>query len=215
MTSFNATHNLDTSQRVILALKEAREKLERVEQDQQEKIAIVGMSGRFPGAETVEQFWQNLCNGVNAIQFLSQENLETTAVDPDLLNHPHYVNAHSSLADIDGFDAAFFGYSPREAEILDPQHRIFLECAWSALENAGYDPQRYEGAIAIYAGAALNSYLINLHTNAHLRQSVDRVQAVISNVMGLMPTRVSYKLNLRGASCGIQTGCSTSLVAVH
>jgi acyl transferase domain-containing protein len=202
MTRFNLTPNLDTPQRVLLALQEARAKLQDLEQPQE--IAIIGMAGRFPGANSVEQFWDNLCQGVNAIQIEAAANTEPS----------HYVNAYSSMADFDRFDAAFFGYSPREAELLDPQHRVFLECAWSALENAGYDPQRYPGAIAVYAGAALNSYLINLHTSP-LSQSVDRVQAVVSNVMGLMPTRVSYKLNLRGPSCGIQTGCSTSLVAVH
>jgi acyl transferase domain-containing protein/acyl carrier protein len=203
MTRFNLAPNLDTPQRVLLALKEARAKLQELEQPQE--IAIVGMAGRFPGADSVEQFWDNLCQGVNAIQ------VNVPAATDE---SPRYVNAYSSMADFDRFDAAFFGYSPREAELLDPQHRVFLECAWSALENAGYDPQRYPGSIAVYAGAALNSYLINLHTSP-LSPSVDRVQAVVSNVMGLMPTRVSYKLNLRGPSCGIQTGCSTSLVAVH
>jgi acyl transferase domain-containing protein/acyl carrier protein len=203
MTRFNLAPNLDTPQRVLLALQEARAKLQEMEQPQE--IAIIGMAGRFPGADSVEQFWDNLCQGVNAIQ------VETAPANTE---PSRYVNAYSSMADFDRFDAEFFGYAPREAELLDPQHRVFLECAWSALESTGYDPQRYPGAIAVYAGAALNSYLINLHTSP-LSQSVDRVQAVVSNVMGLMPTRVSYKLNLRGPSCGIQTGCSTSLVAVH
>ena len=109
----------------------------------------------------------------------------------------------------------FFGYSPREAELMDPQHRVFLECAWTALENAGYDSHQYPGRIGVYGGAALNSYLVNLFSDPKLRESVDTVQAVISNVMGLMTTRVSYQLDLKGPSCGIQTGCSTSLVAVH
>jgi acyl transferase domain-containing protein len=216
MTSQSAPNpSLSTSERVLLALKEARSKLEKIEQEKQEQIAIIGMSGQFPGASTVDQLWQNLCNGVNAIQLLSQVELVAAGVTPEVSKQSNYVSAHASFEDIAGFDAAFFGYAPREAELLDPQHRIFLECAWSALEDAGYDPERYPGAIAVYGGTALNSYLVNLYSHPQLRQSVDRVQAVISNVMGLMPTRVSYKLNLRGPSCGIQTGCSTSLVSVH
>ncbi|PSF37368.1 polyketide synthase [Aphanothece hegewaldii CCALA 016] len=192
----------EQSQRILAALREARTKLEAVERDQNEPIAIIGMAGRFPGARNIEDFWQNLRKGEIGIQFL--ENNQS--------NNPEYVNAYSSFEDVDHFDAAFFGYSPKEAEIIDPQHRVFLECAWEALENAGYDSDRYSGTIGVYAGAALNSYLINLEP---LRESLDNVQVVVSNVMGLMPTRVSYKLNLTGPSCGIQTGCSTSLVAVH
>lgn len=197
-------------QRVLTALKEAHAKLAAVEQAQQERVAIVGMAGRFPGAETVEQFWQNLCQGISSIQLAPQPNAASSS--PSL---PNYVSAYASFADIAGFDAAFFGYSPREAELIDPQHRVFLECAWTALEQAGYDPEQLDGKVSVYAGAALNSYLINLYTHPSLRSAVDRVQAVVSNVMGLMPTRVSYKLNLTGPSCGVQTGCSTSLVAVH
>jgi acyl transferase domain-containing protein/acyl carrier protein len=208
-------------QRVLAALKEARAKLAAVEQAKQERVAIVGMAGRFPGAETIERFWQNLCQGIASIQVLNpstlnETNSELSTESSYSANYSaNYINAYASFADIAGFDAAFFGYSPREAELLDPQHRVFLECAWTALEHAGYDPDRYPGQIGVYAGAGLNSYLINLYTHPNLRNSVDRVQAVVSNVMGLMPTRVSYKLNLTGPSCGIQTGCSTSLVAVH
>ncbi|MBE9216663.1 type I polyketide synthase, partial [Plectonema cf. radiosum LEGE 06105] len=204
-----------TKERVLSALKEARTKLEAVEKSKNERVAIVGMAGRFPGANNIDEFWQNLCNGVNSIQFLSDEELLNAGVDVDVLNRPNYVKAYSSFPDFDGFDAGFFGYSPREAEVIDPQHRVFLECAWSALEQAGYDPEQYNGAIGVYGGSSLNSYIINLYSNSNLRTNTDNVQAVISNVMGLMPTRVSYKLNLTGPSCGVQTGCSTSLVSVH
>ncbi|MEL4898482.1 type I polyketide synthase [Crocosphaera sp. Alani8] len=204
-----------TSQRILAALKEARNELEAVELAQNEPIAIVGMAGRFPGAKNLDEFWENLSNGINSIEFLSQDELLANGVDPETVNDPNYVNAYSSFDGIDTFDAAFFGYSPREAEVIDPQHRVFLECAWEALENGGYDPERYGGAIGVFGGAALNSYLVNLYGNTHLRQSLDKTQVVISNVMGLMPTRVSYKLNLKGPSCGVQTGCSTSLVSVH
>lgn len=199
----------EQSQRILAALREARTKLEAVERDQNEPIAIIGLAGRFPGARNIEEYWRNLRNGVNSIHFLADDEL----LEPNI-NTPNYVKAYSSFEEVDYFDAAFFGYSPREAELIDPQHRVFLECAWEALENAGYDSERYSGSIGVYAGAALNSYLINLHSQQHLRET-DNVQIVVSNVMGLMPTRVSYKLNLTGPSCGIQTGCSTSLVAVH
>ncbi|ELR97617.1 type I polyketide synthase [Gloeocapsa sp. PCC 73106] len=198
--------SLEQSERILNALREAKTKLEAAEQDRNEPIAIIGMAGRFPGARNIEQYWQNLCQGIMGIQFIeADENSQ----------HPNYVNVYASFEDVEYFDAAFFGYSPREAEIIDPQHRVFLECAWEALENAGYDSEQYSGSIGVYAGAALNSYLINLYSQADLREGLDNVQTVVGNVMGLMPTRVSYKLNLTGPSCGIQTGCSTSLVAVH
>jgi acyl transferase domain-containing protein/acyl carrier protein len=208
-------NNLSSSERILAALTEARTKLEAVEQEKNERVAIIGMAGRFPGAQTVEQFWENIKNGVNSIQFLSDEELVSSGVSLDEINDQNYVKAYASFDNIEYFDAAFFGYSPREAELIDPQHRIFLECAWEALENAGYDPERYSGKVGVYGGSALNNYIINLYNNTALRKSVDSVQFVISNVMGLMPTRVSYKLNLKGPSCGIQTGCSTSLVSVH
>ncbi|AFZ33411.1 polyketide synthase (plasmid) [Gloeocapsa sp. PCC 7428] len=203
--------NDNTQQRVLTALKEARAKLEAVEQAKNERIAIIGMAGRFPGARNIDEFWQNICNGKNSIQFLPDEELQANGVDAEL-NHPNYVKAYASFPDFEYFAADFFGYSPREAEIIEPQHRIFLECAYEALETAGYDPEKYQGDIGVYAGASLNSYIINLYTSA---LGINNVQAVISNVMGLMPTRVSYKLNLTGPSCGVQTGCSTSLVSVH
>lgn len=211
----NNLNNMNTSERVLAALKDAREKLEAVELEKLEQVAIIGMAGRFPGACNIDEFWNNIKNGVECIEFLSDEELLAAGVTSEELENPNYVRAYASFPGIDEFDAAFFGYSPREAEILDPQHRVFLECAWSALENAGYDSQQYVGEIAVYGGAALNSYLVNFYSNSQYRNHTDPVQVVISNVMGLMPTRVSYKLNLTGASCGIQTGCSTSLVSVH
>ncbi|MEM8828372.1 MAG: beta-ketoacyl synthase N-terminal-like domain-containing protein [Cyanobacteria bacterium P01_G01_bin.19] len=203
------------NQRVLNALKEAKEKLAAVEEQKNESIAIIGMAGRFPGANNLDEYWHNLQQGVNSIRFLSDEELQASGVSQDLINNPNYVRAHSSFDGIEDFDAEFFGYSPLEAEIIDPQHRIFLESAWTALENAGYDSDRFAGKIGVFAGSALNTYLLNLNSSPELQKKLNNVQVVISNVMGLMPTRVSYKLNLKGASCGIQTGCSTSLVAVH
>ncbi|MEM9137803.1 MAG: type I polyketide synthase, partial [Cyanobacteria bacterium P01_F01_bin.42] len=203
-----------SSDRVVRALRDARAKLEAVEREKNERIAIIGMSGRFPGAEDVHEFWEMIRAGQSGIRLLSDEELLEAGVDRETFEQPEYVRAYANVKEPDGFDAKFFGYSPREAEVIDPQHRLFLECAWSALEDAGYDSQRYDGDIGVYGGSALNSYVVNLH-NSQLRDSLDNVQVVVSNVMGLMPTRVSYKLDLTGPSLGVQTGCSTSLVAVH
>ncbi|MEM9164263.1 MAG: type I polyketide synthase, partial [Cyanobacteria bacterium P01_F01_bin.4] len=204
-----------TADRVFRALKEARSQLEAIEQARNERVAIIGMAGRFPGADNLDEFWELLVQGKSGIRRLSAEELSAAGVPESTFTQPNYVPAYASFTDPTQFDARFFGYSPREAELIDPQHRVFLECAWAALEDAGYDSQQYDGTIGVYGGAALNSYVVNLHSNPAVRDSTDPVQAVVSNVMGLMPTRVSYQLDLKGPSCGIQTGCSTALVAIH
>lgn len=180
-----------------------------------EDIAIVGMSGRFPGAKDVEEFWDNLSKGVEAVSFFNDEELSKAGVDVALLNNPDYVKARAILDKAEYFDAAFFGFSPREAEILDPQHRLFLECAWEALENAGYNPDRFEGKIGVYAGVGLNHYLLNLYSENGLIDSLGTYQTFIGNDKDFVPTRVSYKLNLKGPSINVQTACSSSLVAIH
>ncbi|HIK08631.1 MAG TPA: acyltransferase domain-containing protein [Trichormus sp. M33_DOE_039] len=179
------------------------------------EIAIIGMAGKFPGANNLEEYWQNLRNGIESVTTLTDDQIQTNGVDPALLKHPNYVKRQALIDNIEDFDADFFGFNPREAEILDPQHRLFLECAWSALEDAGYNPENYTGAIGVYAGAAMNSYLFNLVTNPHIQNQVSRYQLFLSNDKDFLTTRVSYKLNLRGPSLDIQTACSTSLVAVH
>ena len=120
--------------------------------DPHDGVAIIGMTGRFPGAQSVDELWQNLRDGVESIAFFSDEELLSSGIDPAVLRDPHYVKAGAVLKDVELFDAAFFGFTPREAEITDPQHRLFLECAWEALESAGYDPERYKGSIGVYAG---------------------------------------------------------------
>src|SRR5229473_531382 len=120
------------------------------------EIAIIGMVGRFPGAKNIDEFWQNLQHGVESVSFFSEEELKSSGVASTLLNDHHYVKAGAILNDIELFDAAFFGVNPREAEVMDPQHRVFLECAWEALESAGYDSERYDGAIGVFAGISLN-----------------------------------------------------------
>lgn len=179
------------------------------------EIAIIGIAGRFPGANDLNAFWQNLKQGIESIVTYSDAELQQQGVEAALLAHPQYVKAGAPLADIDAFDADFFGFNPREAEILDPQHRLFLECAWQALEHAGYDSQHYAGAIGVYGGAAMNGYLLNLYSNAAIRESVSPYQIFLASDKDFLTTRVSYKLNLNGPSLDIQTACSTSLVAVH
>ncbi len=184
--------------------------------DSKDEIAIIGMAGRFPGAPNVDSFWQNLRDGVESISFFSDEELLSAGINPKLLNDPSYVKASGVLENIDLFDASFFGFSPREAEITDPQHRLFIECVWEALENAGYDSQTYSGQIGLFAGVALSHYLLsNLYPNRDLMESVDSFQTSIGNDKDFLTTQVSYKLNLRGPSVNVQTACSTSLVTVH
>lgn len=179
------------------------------------EIAIIGMSGRFPKAKNIDEFWQNLQGGVETISFFTNEELLAAGVDPSLMNKPDYVKAGGILENIELFDAAFFGFNDKEAEIIDPQHRFFLECAWEALENAGYDSQSYKGLIGVCAGASANIYLFNLYSNQNLTSSLDDVQVATGADNNFLTTRVSYKFNLEGPSYTVQTACSTSLVAVH
>ena len=181
-----------------------------------EGIAIIGMSGRFPGAKNIEEFWRNLRGGVEAVSFFSDEELAAAGVKPSLLSNPNYVRANAILEGIELFDASFFGLNSREAELTDPQHRLLLECAWEALESAGYDSRRYRGAIAVYAGESMNGYLLsNLLSNRDLIELVGFLQTSIRNRNDHLSTQISYKLDLKGPAITVQTACSTSLVAVH
>lgn len=184
--------------------------------DSLDGIAIIGMSGRFPGAKDIDNFWHNLRDGVESVSFFSAEQLQFSGIDPALLSNPNYVKAKAVLEDIEWFDASFFGFNPKEAEITDPQHRLFLECAWSALENAGYNSEKYAGSISVYGGASgINTYLLNnLYSNSELKELVGDYQLFIANDKDFLTTRVSYKLNLKGPSITVQTACSTSLVAI-
>jgi acyl transferase domain-containing protein/acyl carrier protein len=177
-----------------------------------EGIAIIGMAGRFPGAKNIEAFWQNLRDGVESVSVFTDEDLIAAGINSKVLQESSYVKKGAVLDDIDLFDAAFFGFNPREAETTDPQHRLFLECAWEALENAGYDSQRCESRIGIYAGASINNYL-TVDLNRDSIGTVNSFQTIIGNDKDFLTTRVSYKLNLTGPSVTVQTACSTSLVA--
>ena len=179
------------------------------------EIAIIGMAGRFPGAKNVTEFWHNLQNGVESIYRYSQAELSELGVEKDLINNPNFVKAGGKLEDIDLFAADFFDFNPREAELLDPQHRLFLECAWTALENAGYDGEQYPGAVGVFGGAGMNGYMFNLYRHPDVREQTSKYQLFLASEKDFLTTRVSYKLNLEGPSVNIQTACSTSLVAVH
>jgi amino acid adenylation domain-containing protein len=184
-------------------------------------VAIIGMAGRFPGANNVAHFWRNLLDGVDSISRFADGELDAPLAPPALRHDENYIKARPILDDVDMFDAGFFGVNPKEAEAMDPQHRVFLECAWEALESAGYDPETYPGSIGVYAGVSLNTYLLaNLCAD---RQFVDELvnayqvsgfQTILGNDKDYLTTRVAYKLNLKGPAVTIQSACSTSLVAV-
>jgi acyl transferase domain-containing protein len=179
-------------------------------------IAIVGMASRFPGARNIGEFWRDLCDGVESISFFTDEELKAAGEDPSVLRDPCYVKARGILEDVELFDASFFGFYPREAQMMDPQHRLFLECAWEALEDAGYDTENYQGIVGVFGGAGINSYLLSIiSSNPGSLSLAEGYQLAIGNHHDFLTTRVSYKLNLKGPSIDLQTACSTSLVAVH
>ncbi|WP_394827258.1 amino acid adenylation domain-containing protein [Pendulispora albinea] len=178
-------------------------------------VAIIGMAGRFPGAPDVRAFWRNLCAGVESIATLTDEELLAAGVDPAQVSDPRYVRARAVLDGIDRFDAGFFGFSPREAALLDPQHRVFLECVWEAFEDAGYDPERAGGRVGVYAGSSLSGYLFHRFPEGVRLESAADMAALLALDKDFLTTLVSYRLNLEGPSVAVQTACSTSLVAVH
>ncbi|MDH6068005.1 SDR family NAD(P)-dependent oxidoreductase [Chrysosporum ovalisporum APH033B] len=196
-------------------------KVRRKQSGDSNDIAIISVAGRFPGAETIEQFWHNLCNGVESITLFSDDELEQTL--PELFNNPAYVKAGAVLEGVELFDATFFGYSPKEAAVMDPQQRILLECAWEAFERAGYNPETYPEAVGVYAGSSLSTYLLNnigsalgiITEQPFIETDMEQFQAKIGNDRSYLATRISHKLNLKGPSVNVQTACSTSLVAVH
>ncbi len=185
-------------------------------------IAIIGMAGRFPGAQNLDEFWDNLVNGVEGISQLDDETLRRLEPDFDELNNdPDYVKAAGVLEGVELFDANFFGIKPREARALDPQHRIWFETAWTAMENAALAPDKYDGKVGVFCGSYINSYLFyNLSPDREAiegfvrLQSLDSFLHMITNEKDYLPTRTSYLLNLTGPSINVQTACSTSLVAV-
>ncbi|WP_163510264.1 type I polyketide synthase [Fodinicola acaciae] len=184
--------------------------------DQLEPIAVIGTAARVPGAATVRQFWENLRDGVESISRFDPAELVAAGVDPRMVADPDFVPVSGAVDGADLFDAEFFGFSPSEAALLDPQHRLFLECAWEALEDAGHDPARFDGAIGVYAGSFMNKYLpINLYTNERFMSSAAAYFARNYNDKDFLAGRVAYLFDLRGPAVTVQTACSTSLVATH
>ncbi len=180
-----------------------------------EAIAVLGLACRFPGARDAGELWRNLRDGVESIRFFTDEELERAGIEPALRRDPRYVKARAVLDGIELFDAPFFGMTPRVAAATDPQQRLFLECAWEALESAGCDPERPPGAIGVFAGTGLSTYLLANFGSPGFVASVGSLQAAIGNRADHLTTMTAYKLNLRGPAVTVQTTCSTSLVAVH
>ncbi len=176
-------------------------------------IAIVGMAGRFPGAPDVDTFWKNLCAGVESVRSFSADELRAAAVD---VTEPGFVNAGSAMADLDLFDAGFFGMSRREAEVTDPQHRVVLETAWAALEQAGYEPGVDAGRVGIFGGVAVNLYYRrNLRAHPEILGRIGDVPLLIATEREYAITRTAYRLGLEGPAVSVNTACSTSAVATH
>ena len=176
-------------------------------------IAIIGMAGRFPGAGNLDDFWQNLCNGAISICTLSDEQMRQAGVADCELADPCYVKVAALLDGADMFDAAFFGYSPREASYIDPQQRVLLECAWEAMEDAGHSACAHPCPVGVYVGSSLNTYLLS--TGLMHRLAKDFVLTLSSSDKDFLATRIAYKLNLAGPALAVQSACSTSLVTVH
>lgn len=177
-------------------------------------IAVIGMSGRFPGARNIEEFWDNLIKGRETISFFSDKELKEAGISPVEYKNPNYVKAKGIIEDIDAFDADFFSYPPKEAERMDPQIRILHECSWEALENAGYDPDAFEGMIGCYFGANENHEWIR-RVQAITANTPEFYDAFLLNYRDYIATRISYKFDLKGPSFTLLTACSTSLVAIH
>ncbi|MBY9067962.1 SDR family NAD(P)-dependent oxidoreductase [Hyphomonas sp. WL0036] len=180
-------------------------------------IAIVGMAGHFPGARSVREYWNMLSAGRDATRWLNEEELIAAGVPFSTIQDPNYIRATMQLPDMEMFDAGFFGFSPKEAAILDPQHRHFLECSWEALEDAGHMPDKFDGAIGVFGGCGMQAYLaFNLLSNPELVENWGMfLLRHTGNDKDFLTTRVSYLLDLHGPSVGVQTACSTSLVAIH
>ncbi|HUU34695.1 MAG TPA: polyketide synthase, partial [Vicinamibacterales bacterium] len=182
-----------------------------------DEIAIIGLAGRWPGAPSPDAFWTNLRDGVESVRHFTDAELRAAGERPDWLADPDYVKARPVLDGVELFDAGFFGVSPQDAAIMDPQHRVFLELGWEAFEHAGHDPERLRGQVGVFATCGLNAYMMHhLVTNRRLMDTVGEwLLRHTANDMNFLATRLSYELNLTGPSMNVQSACSSSLVAVH
>lgn len=178
------------------------------------KVAIVGMACRLPGARNIREYWSNLVNELETLTVFTDEQLIESGVDPEVFKMPNYVRRRGVVNGAEYFDPEFFGFTPREAELMDPQHRIFLECAWHALEDSGYDPATGELKVGVFGGTGSPYHLIETIDNPFVNKNASGTSIITSNDKDYVTTRVSYKLNLNGPSVNVQSACSTSLVAV-
>jgi acyl transferase domain-containing protein len=179
------------------------------------EIAVVGMAGRFPGAPGVDDLWAGLRAGVESIRRFTDEELAAAGVPESLRTNPAYVPARGALDEVDLFDAAFFGFTPREAQVTDPQQRLFLEVAWEALEHAGYDAERVPGRVGVYAGGSMSGYYLNVLSRPDVAAAAGEVAVRMGNDVDYLASRAAFKIGLEGPAVVVQTACSTSLVAVH
>lgn len=198
----------------------ARTRRQSLNRDSNTDIAIIGIALRFPGADSPEKYWENLRDGIESVSFFSEEDVLAAGGSEELLSMPNFVKAEADVANVELFDAGFFGYSPKEAESMDPQLRFMLECSWEALERAGYDPESCKERIGVFCGAAMSTYMINNMTDEHSAHGVminykERMALLAANSSDFVAQRVSYHLKLNGPSMNIQTACSTSMVAIH
>ena len=182
-------------------------------------VAVVGMAGRFPGADSIDQLWQNLTAGKETLTTFTDEQLLAAGIPAELVADPNYVKVRGLINKPEEFDAAFFGFRPREAELMDPQHRIFLETCWHAIEMSGYALSKCPGNVGVWGGMSTgmsnNTYLLNnLHSHPDVLEEEDILPAMLGNENDYLTTRVSHKLNLKGPSVNVQCACSTSLVAI-
>jgi acyl transferase domain-containing protein len=179
-----------------------------------EGVAIIGVAGRFPKASNAHAFWELIRDGKECVSFYEPEALVAQGIPEVIAKHPAFVPAGLLLEGLENFDPGFFSMTPGEARLVDPQHRLFMECCWEALEDAGYNPETYPGSIGVYGGCATNRYYTNnLLPNQEMMRLYGNFQALMNNDRDFLTTRVSYKLNLKGPSVDMQTACSTSLVA--
>ncbi|HSN99437.1 MAG TPA: polyketide synthase, partial [Candidatus Nanopelagicales bacterium] len=180
----------------------------------QHGVAIIGIGLRVPGASTTDEFWKNLRAGVESVRTLTNEELEAAGVPAEEYEDPRYIRRKGVIEGADLFDARFFGIAPLEARVMDPQHRLLLECAWTALENAGYGGEDRGGRVGVYTGIGLNTYWIRYITkDARLLNLLGGWQASVLNDKDFAPTRVSYHPDLKGPSISVNTACSASLVS--
>ncbi|HEU0300785.1 MAG TPA: beta-ketoacyl synthase N-terminal-like domain-containing protein [Longimicrobium sp.] len=179
-------------------------------------VAVIGMAGRFPRAANIDEFWANLRDGVEGTTVFTDDELRAGGVPEEHINNPRYVKSRAALQDVDRFDPTFWNFTVKQAQMMDPQQRLFLEASWEALESAGYDPVTYEGSIGVYAGASMPTYMLYyLLKDPQLLAGTSAWTRMLFTNNDFLTTHVSYRMQLRGPSMNIQTACSTSLVAVH